>query len=569
MSPVPPGGNKAAATRPTAVQAAAPGAAPAATGDDGPTRRGGLHSPRWVQVARYAPILIPAAVMLVFGLWGLARDSSMGNDEVATRWAALLSLRELAHLLTNVDAVHGLYYLVMHAWVAVGSSPTALRVPSVIAMVVAVALVGLLARRLTGSAWPALFAGLVMALTPTISFYAQTARSYAMVLACVVAATLVLVRALEAEAADDDPRRARRWWIGYAALIALSGYLNEMALLVLAAHAVTVLVARPGKRAVQHWFTAGVVGAALVVPLLGLSVKEQAAIGWIPRPGLAALTLLFHDYFGATTIVAVLLFACAVLAVLPRRSSHLAPATSAAAPPAEPGSGVGAPWWRGGVSLPSVAAPLLVIPGFLLLAESRVLDPLYVDRYVLYGEAGAALLVGAGAYRAGQWAARLVAQPGVRRIVILLPGVVLCVLALTLQFASDQAIRTPQSRAYDFGGSASYIGAHARRGDGVLYFDTLFRKDELGYPGDFTKVTDFAEAESPTQAGNFRGVDKSFAQTQPLMLGYQRIWVVGAQPSATLPTALMRSESATLANRFHLVDIVYFKGITVTLWIRR
>jgi hypothetical protein len=71
------------------------------------------------------------------------------------------------------------------------------------------------------------------------------------------------------------------------------------------------------------------------------------------------------------------------------------------------------------------------------------------------------------------------------------------------------------------------------------------------------------------QAGTFRGVDKSFAQTLPLMLRYQRIWVVGDQPSATLPTALLRSESDTLAKRFSMVDIQYFKGITVTLWVRR
>ena len=81
----------------------------------------------------------------------------------------------------------------MHFWVAVGSSPAVLRIPSVAAMTVAVALVAVLTRRLTGSGWAGLFAGLVMALTPMISFYAQTARSYAMVLACVVAATLVLV----------------------------------------------------------------------------------------------------------------------------------------------------------------------------------------------------------------------------------------------------------------------------------------------------------------------------------------------------------------------------------------
>jgi hypothetical protein len=221
------------------------------------------------------------------------------------------------------------------------------------------------------------------------------------------------------------------------------------------------------------------------------------------------------------------------------------------------------------VSLPSVAAPLLVIPAFLLLAESRVAHPLYVDRYVLYGAVGAALLAGGGAYRAGEWAARQLSAPAARQAQTWLPGAVLCILALGLQFATDKAVRTPQSRAYDFGGSSRYIGAHARRGDGVLYFDTFFRKSELGYPADFTKVVDFAEAQTPTQAGNFRGTDKSFAQTFPLMLGYQRIWVAGEQPSGSLSTALLRGESRTLAKRFTMIGIHFFKGITVTLWRRR
>src|ERR1019366_9409147 len=97
------------------------------------------------------------------------------NDEVATRYAALLPLHLLARLLRHVDAVHGLYYLLMHGWMAVGTSPAVMRIPSVIAMTAAAALVAIIAWRLTGSGWAALFAGLIMALTPTISFYAQTA----------------------------------------------------------------------------------------------------------------------------------------------------------------------------------------------------------------------------------------------------------------------------------------------------------------------------------------------------------------------------------------------------------
>jgi mannosyltransferase len=511
--------------------------------------------------ARYGPILIPAAAMAVAGIVGLARDYAMGNDEVATRWAALLSLRELAHLLRHVDAVHGLYYLLMHGWVVIGASPAVLRLPSVISMAVAAALIAILARRLTGSAWAALFAGLIMVLTPSITYYAQTARSYALVYACVVLATLALLRAMEAETGAGSGRAGPRWVI-YAGLVALGGYLNEMALLVLAAHAVTVLLARYGRRVVWHWAAAAAGGAVIVLPLLAASVGQRTAIAFLGRPGLADVKTLVHDYLGATPAVAVLLLACAVIAVLP-----VGPAWPRL--PAGPAKGTGtepAPaWWRGGISLPSVAAPLLVVPAFLLLAESRIGTPLYIDRYVLYGEAGAALLAGAGAYRVGQW----LSQYGHWRALICVPGAIVCVLALVLQLGPQERIRTPQSRAYDFGGPSRYVGAHARPGDGVLYFGTLFRKAELGYPADFRKVTDFAEAVTPRQAGNFRGMDKSFALTLPLMLGYQRIWVIGAPPSVHLAAGLLRQESATLASKFRLIGSQQFRGITVTLWQRR
>src|SRR5215472_14550000 len=114
-------------------------------------------------LARWWPAALAAAVMLALALWGLGRDSAMGNDEVATRYAASLGLGNLAHLLRNVDVVHGAYYLLMHAWLAIGSSPTALRVPSVIAMTVAAALVAVAGRGLTGSALAGAIAGVITA----------------------------------------------------------------------------------------------------------------------------------------------------------------------------------------------------------------------------------------------------------------------------------------------------------------------------------------------------------------------------------------------------------------------
>jgi len=503
--------------------------------------------------------------MLALGLWGLARDSSMGNDEVATRWAAVISLRDLAHLLNNQDAVHGLYYLLMHAWVAVGSSPEVLRIPSVLAMTVAVVLVTVLTGRLTGSGWAALFAGLIMALTPMISYYAQTARSYAMVLACVVGATLVLVHALAAEKAGAPRRRVERWWLAYGALIVLGGYLNEMSLLVLAAHAVTVLIARYGRQVVQHWAVTAAVSAVLVAPLVLDSIRQNGEVRWIPRPGLNDLRFLFHDYFGSTAGIAVLLLGFAVLAVLPSGRGPRRPATSAAPAPADPGAPA-PPWWRGGVSLPSVAAPLLVVPALLLILESLIAKPLYVDRYVLYGEAGAAMLAGTGLWRAGQWLSR---RLGRRPALLWVPGVVVCACVLSLQLGPQHKFRTPASRQFDFGGPSRYVGANAHQGDGVMYFGNLFRKAELGYPEDYAKTTDFGMAESPAQAGSFRGRDKKFPAVHPLMLEYRRIWVIGHVPSPRLSDPRLRAESAVLRQRFRVIAERRFHGIVVTLWQRR
>jgi mannosyltransferase len=524
----------------------APGAAPART-------------PGWAAAAAAcAPAAVAAAAMLVLGWWGIARDNSMGNDEVATRWAALLPLRELAHLLGHVDAVHGLYYLLMHGWVALGSSPVVLRIPSVIAMAVAAVLIVIIGRRLTGSGWAGLFAGLIMGLTPSISFYAQTARSYAMVFACVLGSTLALMYAMEAEAAG---RASRRRWVVYAGLVTLGGYLNEMSLLVLAAHAVTVLLARYGHKAVERWLWAAGGGAALVVPLVLLSIKEHAALGWVSPPDLTDLRVLAQDYFGAETVAAGLLVICAVLALLPPAGTWRWLPGGAKQAGAEPEPA----WWRsGGVSLPSVAAPLLVLPAAILMIESILLRPLYVDRYVLYGEAGAALLAGAGLYRIGRWLGDTSGRPA-----LWLPGVIVCLCVLVLQLAPQHHVRRPGSRRYDYGGPSRYVGANARPGDGILFLGKFYRKAKLGYPGDFRNTSDFAQAASPLQVGNFQGRDKPVGVTLPLMLGYRRIWVFGAQPSLRRPEAELRAESRVLLRRYTLIRQRQFHGILVTLWLRR
>ena len=229
--------------------------------------------------------------------------------------------------------------------------------------------------------------------------------------------------------------------------------------------------------------------------------------------------------------------------------------------------------------MPAVAAPLLVLPPFLLVAESLVGKALYSDRYILYCEAGAALLAGAGVYRLGQWAGPWLGRrlAGWReqgfatgwRSLVWLPGVLVCVCALVLQFGAQQRTRTPQSRQFDFGDPAFYNDVRAQAGDGVLFFNTFYRKITLGYPEDFRDVTDFSLAVSPARAGTYNGINKPLAQVRSLMLTYRRIWVVGHYPSAQVSAPAIKGESELLLSRFTLVAKRHFKGMEVTLWQRR
>jgi mannosyltransferase len=531
---------------------------PPASGGPARVRSGG-----WPAIAaRYLPVAVPAAVMTVLGVWGLPRQNAMGNDEVVTRYAAKLSLGQLARMVfLHTDIFHALYYLFMHVWVVLGTSPTIIRIPSLIAAVATVALTAHVGRRLTGSGWAGLFTGLVMALTPSTSFYAQTARSYTMVTLCVVGATLALVRALEAEAAGLARERILRRWLLYAGLVALGGYLNEISLSVLVGHAVTVLLARPGRQVLRNWLVAGAAGAALVLPVVIISILQRSAASWIARPHLHDLGVLFHDFFGATNLVAVCLFACAVVAVLPSGRP---------------------PWWRsGGVSLPSVSAPLLVIPAGLVFIESLVAKPLYADRYVLYCEVGAALLAGAGIDRIGQgvarwlgrrWIGRQLGDPADRRVLVATSLVAVVVLAaggLLLQLNSQQRARTPFTRQFDYGSPARFVGARERPGDGVLFFNAFYRKIRLGYPSDFRYTTDFAMSVSPARSATLNGFDKKFSAVRPIMLRYDRIWVVGRAPSAYVANASIRAEGELLISRYTRVAYRKFRGMVVTLWVQR
>ncbi|WP_375155160.1 glycosyltransferase family 39 protein, partial [Micromonospora sp. 4G55] len=145
----------------------------------------------WARLVWVPPLL----ATLTVGLYGIGHAQPW-RDELATWSAATRPLGDLLRLTGTVDAATGPYYLLMHGWVRLfGDTATALRLPSALAMAGAAGLTAVLGRWLLGTR-VGLLAGLLFAVLPGTSRYAQEARPYALASLFAVLATLLLVAAL-------------------------------------------------------------------------------------------------------------------------------------------------------------------------------------------------------------------------------------------------------------------------------------------------------------------------------------------------------------------------------------
>ncbi|WP_354640955.1 glycosyltransferase family 39 protein [Kitasatospora camelliae] len=251
--------------------------------------------------------LWPALATLAVGLYRIGTPV-LWHDELATVSVINRPVGSIVAMLRNVDAVHGVYYLSLHGWATVfGHSPTALRMPGVLAMTAAAACVALTGRRLFG-ARAGLAGGLAFALLPTVGRYAQEIRSYAFVVLAASAAALLLLRALE------RPTVLR--WAGYAAAMTAAGYVHLVSLVVVLPHALAVALDwwRSRNRRVPLGFVlAFLTAVAAVYPLIRLGERQAARqIGWILVPTGHDLAAIWAQILGGTMVTA----AVVVLAAL-------------------------------------------------------------------------------------------------------------------------------------------------------------------------------------------------------------------------------------------------------------
>ncbi|UAL65937.1 glycosyltransferase family 39 protein [Streptomyces angustmyceticus] len=465
----------------------------------------------------------PAALALVLGLWGITREHSMWRDEAATWQAAHRSLAEIGHMVGHVDVVHGLYYAVMHGVFALfGDSLITLRLPSVLATAAACTLTALTGARLSGR-WVGIGAGLALPVVPAVQEYAQEGRSYALVLAFVALATWLLVRAL----AQPNSRR----WAGYAAALLIAALLNWFSLFALAAHAVTTLLARPGRARSIGWALAatGAVAGALPVVLISRAQAEQ--VSWI-KP------------LGWPTVLGVLI--TVTISALCARTPHARLPKNLRRDRPHPR-----------VSLAAVALPLCAVPQIGLAAVSLV-KPLYITRYVLFAYLGLALLIGA---LLATLTVRIRKHPR-----LLLPATL--TVALLALLPTELRLRTAQSRVDDVLTAASLV-AHARHAaDGVLYIPAARRDTALVSPHEFAGLRDLALAQSPVTSGTLKGIEAGLSDIARAVRSAQRIVLVTDPGLLPADSARDRAKQRALAEHFALRSDSIERGRRVSVYER-
>lgn len=398
-----------------------------AVDESAPVRRPGRLLDPWA-IAAFAAVVSA----------GWACRPSLWFDEGATISAsASRTLAELWRLLSHIDAVHGLYYLVMHGWFAL-FPPTEFfsRVPSALAVGAAAAGVTVFARQFTTRP-AALCAGVVFAILPRTTWAGIEARPYAFAAAAAVWLTVLLVAAAR--------RNTPRLWIGYALALMLSILLNLNMVLVVPVYAVMVPLLAPDKARkspVIWWAASSAVAVAAMTPFILFAHGQVWQVNWIyPVSWHYAFDIILRQYFDHSVSFAILSAVLIVAAVVARIAGVDGPGGD----------------MRG---LLIACAAWVVIPTALVVIYSAVNEPIYYPRYLIFTAPAMAVILA-------------VCIVTIARKPWPITGVLLvCVLAATPNYLFIQ--RWPYAKeGWDYSQVADLISSHAAPGDCLMVDNTV------------------------------------------------------------------------------------------------
>jgi mannosyltransferase len=492
----------------TAVTERAPAKAP-----------GGRWSPAWLA-------LIPAVLTLGVTLYRI-QGPSFTEDEDATLLAIHRTFPQMVHLLGSVDVVHGAYYsLIWTVSRVFGTSELAVRFPSAIAMALAAGGVTLIGQRLV-SPLAGLGAGLVFTVLPSVSWFAEDARDYALVTLLAVVASYLFIRALE-----PVPRR-RRWLIGYAMALLALGLANLFALLLIMAHAVALasrIRGHPGIRRglVSGWLLAVAAAVVAVSPVAVTGYQQMHQVSWI-KPLHERDVLSVMRVAGSRTlfevIAGIIIVTVIAGAILDRKwlREH----------------------WPG--PLVALALPWLVLPPLILLVASAV-HPIYSYRYIAFCIPALALLMGTALASLGRVA-----------------GAAVLVTVLVIGLPVQSSERGPDGHGFDIRKVNRIVARYEHPGDAVLnisaaHYERVF---EIAYPYGLRPLRDVTRGASPVQSGTLGGTFASAEVVRRRLATVHRVWAVGGvTKKAPFEVPLLDGLG------FRMTRHWYVTGVVIRLYVR-
>ena len=505
-----------------------------------------------IRLIRRIPVWCwPALLTLALGAYQIGRPQ-LWRDELSSWSFGTRPLSSLIATARHTGATQLVYYLLLHVWItAFGDSADAMRSLSVLAMAAAAACVTAVGRRLAGTR-AGLCSGVVFALVPSVSRFAQEIRFYSLEVLVAMAATLLLLRALD--------RSSSRRWLAYAGCLALLGYIDLVALSVVTGHVAGVALRWHQDRAGHRdrdagnrdrdnrpaWF-AGAAAAGLMACLpLAVLGSAQAAnqVGWIPKPGLdlAAFSIFGRNLFYSTSVATALI----VLAVLAWAIA-----------------------WQHAAFMTAVA----VLPVAAVWLVSQGPYSYFFPRYLL-------LTVGAWAVLAGI---------ALSRLDLKIALAVLAVIAI-LGAGDQQVIRSPgahdwstypvgKGRTYQgYAQAAQVVARQERPGDAIVYQSQAGQDKWLmiGYGLEYYLARDLRPGTPPPRplfiaktGAQAHGLYPLPCQDPAACLGAEpRIWIVASGSPHTPYDALTRAQAALLRPHYRLTESRHAPSLTVFLLVR-
>ena len=378
---------------------------------------------------------------LVVGLLGAAVSlagagrPSFWYDEAATISASYSrSLSQLWQMLGDVDAVHGLYYLLMHGWFQI-FPPTEFwsRTPSGLAIGGAAAGVVVLGKQFS-SRTAGVASGVICSILPRATWAGIEARPYAMSMMAAVWLGVLLVHA---------SRRDSSWiWMSYGVVLAVSILLDVYLALMSLVHLCFILAFRRRRTVVVRFGITSVLVLGAVAPFVAVVIGQVHQINWIAPIGRRTVEdVAVQQYFERSppfAIVSALVVATAIVLWL-CTSRRLA---------------------GGDRELVVFAIAWLAIPTALIVLRSALAEPIYTPRYLSFTAPAVALVLG-------------VCINSLVRSPWMVAGL-LCLFALTA--APNYAVVQRGSYAkwgMDYSQVADLITAKAAPGDCLLVNDTV------------------------------------------------------------------------------------------------